>query len=77
MRISDIDAFYERKLPKEEFDARVDKAIAELDDEEGLELGAFLAWFQRRYPTALDRLRYATRRYAEIEPTRGAALRRG
>jgi hypothetical protein len=52
-------------LPAEEFERRVDQAIRELDGEEGENLASLIRWFQRRYPTAEQRFRYARRKYAE------------
>ncbi len=40
--------------------------VAELDGPEGEEIRSQLAWFQRKYPTALDRLAYVRRKMAEL-----------
>jgi len=62
----DIEAIWEAPLLPEEFNRRVAQAIGELDGEEGDNIAALIDWFQRRYPTARDRLRYARRKYAEL-----------
>jgi hypothetical protein len=54
---------WEAPLPPEEFERRLALILA---DEEQLERTAELCrWFQRRYPTARERLAYARRKYAE------------
>jgi hypothetical protein len=63
-------------LSREEFEERLAQALAELDGPEGDELRALIAWFKRRYPTPLDRLRYATRKHRELARTRGVGLGR-
>ena len=65
------DAFYERPLPKDEFDARLRDAIAEMAGPEGDAIRDDVAWFVRRYPTPLARLRYARRKYGEAMRTGG------
>lgn len=55
----------------EEFDRRVKLAFAELDGPEAEEIRAHIRWFRRRYPTPLDRLRYARRKYQDWSKTRG------
>ena len=62
-------------LEPEEFDRRLAQALAELDGEEGERIDELLAWFGRRYPTPLERLRYARRAYEQAVKLRGAVLR--
>lgn len=73
MTVDERDAFWERPLPPDEFDRLLRKALDELDGPEGDEMRAHMEWFKRRYPTALDRLRYSTRMYKQWMRTRGAA----
>ena len=54
---------HELALSPEEFQRRLALVLASQDELE--ELGALIAWFSRRYPTARDRLRYMRRKYAE------------
>ena len=49
---------WERPLAPEEFESRLALARAELDGPEWENIIGLIQWFQRRYPTALDRLRY-------------------
>jgi hypothetical protein len=63
-------------LPPDEFERRVSAAIAELDGEEGENLGGLVRWFLRRYPTPLDRLRYARRAHASAMRLREAGANR-
>jgi len=67
------DQVYETPLDAEEFERRLAAARAELAGPEGDELRAFLAWFLKRYPHPLDRLRYSRRKYREAESMRGLA----
>lgn len=67
---ADLDV-WETPLPADEFDELVRAAIDGLDGAEGEEMLAHMAWFKRRYPTPLDRLRYSTRKYREWTKTRG------
>jgi hypothetical protein len=69
----EIDAIWNAPLPREEFLRRERQAIEELDGPEGENIAALIAWFQRRYPTARDRLRYIRRKVAEAKAS--AALR--
>jgi hypothetical protein len=50
----------ERRLPPEEFDAWV---RAPLSDEERENSASLIRWFLRRYPTPIERLRYAREAY--------------
>jgi hypothetical protein len=68
------DNIWEEPLPPEEFERLVHRAIADLDGPEGEEMAAFMDWFKRRYPTALERLRYTTRKYREWSKTRGVLV---
>lgn len=71
----DARAIWLEPLPPEEFDRRLTAALEELDGPELENLVSLIRWFQRRYPTAKERLRYANRRYAEW--TRWAGELRG
>jgi hypothetical protein len=54
---------WNERLPDAEFERRLAMARAELESGEELEnLRALIAWFQRRYPTAYERLRYNRRK---------------
>ncbi len=66
----EIRRIWEEPLPPEEFHRRVAQAIAELDGPEGENIRSLIEWFQRRYPTPRDRLRYARRKYAELHRRR-------
>jgi hypothetical protein len=51
------------RLSDEEFERRLAMARLELENGEELEnLQALIAWFQRRYPTAYERLAYNRRK---------------
>lgn len=68
-------AHYEyAEISPAEFEERVRLAVAELDTPELEEIRASIRWFQRRYPTPLDRLRYARRKYEEWAKTRGVLV---
>lgn len=54
----------ERRLGPAEFDAYVDAPWAEGEREAATEL---IAWFVRRYPTALERMRAARRAYRRAQ----------
>lgn len=58
---AELDAWENRALTREEFDARVN---APWTEQERDDFDALLTWFQKRYPTPADRLR-ATRHLAE------------
>jgi len=62
---------WEAKLPTPEFERLLATALAELDGREGEEMLAFMAWFNRRYPTPLERLRFTTREWRRSNATRG------
>jgi hypothetical protein len=65
-------AFYEYPpISPDEFEQRVKLALAELDTAELEEIRAHIRWFRRRYPTPLERLRYARRKYDDWAKTRG------
>ena len=53
-------ALSERRLSREEVEAALRIPISDSEREGILEL---VAWFRRRYPTPLDRLRYVRRAY--------------
>jgi hypothetical protein len=57
---AELEAWEERRLSPEEFAARV---AAPWTDREREDFAALVAWFHRRYPTPLERLR-ATRHLA-------------
>ena len=57
---AELEAWEDRTLSPEEFAARV---AAPWTDAEREDFAALVAWFQRRYPTPLERLR-ATRHLA-------------
>ena len=56
---------YLKPLPPEEFERRLGAAIRELDGPELENLQSLIRWFQRRYPTAKERLAYVRRACAE------------
>ena len=62
----EIAAICESPLSPEDFDTRVREAIASLDGPEGAQLSELIDWFQRRYPTARERLAYCRRRMNEL-----------
>lgn len=62
---------WEEPLPPEEFQRLVAQAVAELDGPEGEEMAAFMAWFKRRYPRPLERLRFSTLQYKQSMRIRG------
>ena len=70
------DAVWEKPLPPDEFERLLARALAELDGPEGDEMAAFMAWFRRRYPTPLERLRFSTRQYRQSIKHRGIARKR-
>jgi hypothetical protein len=59
-----VEALYLEPLPVEEFERRVRASLEELEGPELENLQELLGWFQRRYPTAKERLAYARRAYA-------------
>jgi len=54
----------ERQLSREEFDAYVN---APMSDDERTEIRSLIAWFCKRYPTPLERLRAARRFYRRAQ----------
>lgn len=60
-----------QEIPWDEFKRRLELARAELDGPELSEIHSLIDWFTRRYPTPLERLRYARRKYDEWSRTRG------
>jgi hypothetical protein len=73
--VTSPESFYDTPLSREEFDARLKDALAEMDGPGGAEISDYIEWFLRRYPTPLARLKYARRKYAEAMRTRGLARR--
>ena len=63
---------YDDVLPAEEFERRLAQALASARGAEGEDMRELIAWFQRRYPRPLDRLRYARRKYEEAQRLRRA-----
>jgi hypothetical protein len=61
-----IAAIYEAPLAPDEFEARVREAIESLDGPEGAQIADLIAWFQRSYPTARERLAYCRHRMREL-----------
>ena len=55
-------AISERILTPEELQCRIDAPFAPGERED---LEAYIAWFQRQYPTPLERLRWASRSYRQ------------
>jgi hypothetical protein len=62
----------ELPLPADEFERRRE-AVDAVNGPEGVEIRDLIAWFLRRYPTPLDRLRYSRRKYDEATRFRGVA----
>jgi hypothetical protein len=73
MTRAEIDALYEARVPPEEYEARLKRAEEDMKGEEGVEIREMIAWFLRRYPDPLDRLRYIRRKVAEANALRGIA----
>jgi hypothetical protein len=67
-----VDA-YDEPLSAAEFEQRLAEALAALDGREGDEMRELVLWFLRRYPTPLDRLRYARRKQEEALRFQGIA----
>jgi hypothetical protein len=66
----EIAALDEAILSPEEARTRLAAAMRELDEGDELEnLTALITWFRRRYPTALERLRYLRRKTSEAART--------
>lgn len=53
---------WEEPLPADVFAERLEQARRELDGPELENLVSLIEWFNRRYPTALERLRYDRKR---------------
>jgi hypothetical protein len=62
-QIAELEAFENRALTPEEFEARV---AAPWTPEELADFEALVGWFRRRYPTAGDRLRAIRRHMASL-----------
>jgi hypothetical protein len=56
-----------RPLPADEFEALLQKGLASMKGQEGIEMAELHAWFVRRYPTPTDRLIYMRRKMKEIQ----------
>ena len=69
--MSDRPHYEYAEISPAEFEERVRLAVSELDTPQLDEIRAHIRWFQRRYPTPLERLRYARRKYDEWSKTRG------
>jgi len=67
---------YDDVLPPEEFERRLAAALESARGPEGEEMSVLIDWFLRRYPTPLERLRYARRKYEEAQRLRAAAVAR-
>jgi hypothetical protein len=63
---------YDAVLAPEELARRLAMAYAELDGEEGQHMAELVAWFVRKYPTALDRVRFAARQARAADRLRKA-----
>lgn len=55
---AEILRLWEEPLPAAVFEERLEQARRELDGPELENLVALIEWFNRRYPTPLERLRY-------------------
>ena len=58
----------ERPLAPEEYRARMDRVVPDLEMEE---MVALIAWFRRRYPTVRERLDHVRRVMADWRPSTG------
>lgn len=76
MNAESVDPIWEEPLAPDEFERLLARALGDLDGPEGAEMAAFMAWFRRRYPTPLDRLRFSTRQYRQSIKRRGIARNR-
>lgn len=63
-------ALQNRRLSSAEAQAYLDAPASDTEREQLQEL---VAWFQRRYPSPLERLAYVRRAYARWQRTRGLA----
>lgn len=68
----DLTAIANRELTAAEARAYLDAPTTEAERDE---VRALAEWFQRRYPTPLERLAYVRRAYARWRRTLGAATR--
>ena len=64
-----LDPVWDAKLSPEEFDRRERELRLPERAAEHAEMDAMIAWFCRRYPTPLDRLRYVRRQMESITRT--------
>ncbi len=60
--VGEIRALAERRLSAEEFDRYVNAPMSDFEREE---IDANIEWFMRRYPTPAERLRWASRTWAQ------------
>lgn len=60
---AEVEALWERPLPADEFERRLQESRA--DVESLAESEELIRWFSRRYPTARERMAYVRRKYAE------------
>jgi hypothetical protein len=67
-RHEEISSFHDRRLDPAEARAYLDAPVTDAERDEVL---ALVRWFQRRYPTPLDRLAYVRRAYARWQQTLG------
>jgi hypothetical protein len=63
----EIAAIYEAPLTRAEFESRLAEALRSIEGPEGDELASLIAWFQRAYPTAKERLSYCRRKMRQME----------
>jgi hypothetical protein len=61
--VTPLDGQDEESLTPEEFDRRLRETLS--DEGDAQEVRSLIDWFQRRYPTARERLAYVRRKYAE------------
>ena len=61
-------AFHNRTLAPAEARAYLDAPVTDAERDEVL---ALVRWFERRYPTPVERLAYVRRAYARWRPTLG------
>lgn len=66
----DARVFHNRTLDPEEARAYLDAPVSDAEREDVL---ALVQWFERRYPTPIERLAYVRRAYARWRRTLGIA----
>jgi hypothetical protein len=62
-----FDPVWDTPMPADEFARRQAEGAARLSGPEGDEMRALMAWFMRRYPTVIDRLRYVRKQMTSIQ----------